>query len=173
MKSFNKNIDMLNAPLFKNILLFTIPIALCSIIQQLFNAADTAIVGYFDNSNALAAVGTNTETVAFIVTVSSGLSIGVNVLIAKHIGENKLDSIKQIASFSMFLAFFIGIVVFAFGQVISLPLLRLIKTPENILHLASLYLRIFFLGFPFLLVYDFGSAVCVQEGTANFRLRRL
>lgn len=70
MKSFNKNIDMLNAPLFKNILLFTIPIALCSIIQQLFNAADTAIVGYFDNSNALAAVGTNTETVAFIVTVS-------------------------------------------------------------------------------------------------------
>lgn len=168
MKSFNKNIDMLNAPLFKNILLFTIPIALCSIIQQLFNAADTAIVGYFDNSNALAAVGTNTETVAFIVTVSSGLSIGVNVLIAKHIGENKLDSIKQIASFSMFLAFFIGIVVFAFGQVISLPFLRLIKTPENILHLASLYLRIFFLGFPFLLVYDFGSSVLRARGNSKF-----
>lgn len=168
MKPFNKNIDMLTAPLFKSILLFTIPIALCSIIQQLFNAADTAIVGYFDNSSALAAVGTNTETVALIVTLSSGLSIGVNVLVAKYIGENKTEKIKSAVGFSLLLASAIGIIVLLFGQVIASPLLRLIKAPNDILPLAALYLKIFFLGFPFLLIYDFGSAVLRAIGDSKF-----
>ena len=84
-----KNTDMLNGPLAKKIILFTLPIALSSAIQQLFNAADTAVVGLCDNADALAAVGTNTETVALIVTVSSGLSLGTNVLVASRIGKKR------------------------------------------------------------------------------------
>lgn len=78
-----KNIDMLNGSLYKSILLFTIPIALSSMLQQLFNVADTAIVGFFDTSASLAAVGTNSEIIALIVSLSSGLSIGVDVLTAQ------------------------------------------------------------------------------------------
>lgn len=81
-----KNIDMLTGSLYKNIFLFTIPIALSSILQQLFNAADTAIVGLFDTSASLAAVGANGEIIALVVSLSSGLSVGVNVLIARQIG---------------------------------------------------------------------------------------
>lgn len=81
------DMDMLHGPLMKKLLLFTLPIALSSILQQLFNAADTAVVGRFSSADALAAVGTNTEIIALIVTVSSGLSIGANVLTAGRIGR--------------------------------------------------------------------------------------
>ena len=79
--------DMLHGPLSGKLLLFTLPIALSGIIQQLFNAADTSIVGYFDNAAALAAVGTNGEIVALIVTLSAGLSLGVNILVSGCIGR--------------------------------------------------------------------------------------
>lgn len=83
--------DMLHGPLTKKILLFTLPIALSSILQQLFNAADTAVVGYFGNKYALAAVGNNTEIIALIVTVSSGLSVGANILVAGLIGKGRRE----------------------------------------------------------------------------------
>lgn len=84
------DMDMLHGSLTVKLLLFTLPIALSSMAQQLFNAADTAVVGYFGNESALAAVGTNTEIIALIVTVSSGLSVGANILIANHIGRNEM-----------------------------------------------------------------------------------
>ena len=82
---------MLHGPLVKKLLLFTLPIALSSMIQQLFNAADSAVAGYFDNAAALAAVGTNTEIVALIVTLSTGLSIGANIFIARCLGKNAVQ----------------------------------------------------------------------------------
>ena len=87
MRYSEKNIDMLTGSLYRSILFFTIPIALSSMLQQLFNAADTAIVGLFDTSSSLAAVGTNGEIIALIVALSSGLSVGVNVLVAQQIGQ--------------------------------------------------------------------------------------
>ena len=85
MQKKTTEVYMLHGPLSKKLLLFTLPIALSSILQQLFNAADTSIVGYFGNANALAAVGTNGEIVALIVTLSSGLTIGANILVANQI----------------------------------------------------------------------------------------
>lgn len=90
MNCHEKNVTMLTGSLYRNIFLFTIPIVLSSMLQQLFNAADTAIVGVFDTSSALAAVGTNGEIIALIVSLSSGLSIGVNVLMARQIGQHKM-----------------------------------------------------------------------------------
>ena len=89
----SKDMDMLHGALTGKLLYFTLPIALSCMIQQLFNAADTAVVGYFGNAGALAAVGTNTEIIALIVTVSSGLSVGINILIANHIGRNEAAEI--------------------------------------------------------------------------------
>ena len=128
-----QNIDMLHGSLTKKLLLFTLPIALSSIMQQLFNAADTSVVGYFGNADSLAAVGTNGEIVALIVTLSSGLAIGANVLIASRIGQNKKDSIPQIVQTSAVLAAVMGVFGLLLGQCIAHSLLTLIKTPQEIL----------------------------------------
>lgn len=93
MDTKTADMDMLHGRLLGKLLLFTLPIALSSIVQQLFSAADTAVVGYFGNGSALAAVGTNTEIIALIVTISSGLSVGANVLIAQHIGRNEAEQV--------------------------------------------------------------------------------
>lgn len=118
--------DMLHGPLTKKILLFTLPIALSSILQQLFNAADTAVVGYFGNKDALAAVGTNTEIIALIVTVSSGLSVGANILVAGLIGKGRREEIPFAVRTSVVMAVIIGISGMISGQFAAEPLLRLI-----------------------------------------------
>lgn len=160
--------DMLHGPLTKKILLFTLPIALSSILQQLFNAADTAVVGYFGNKDALAAVGTNTEIIALIVTVSSGLSVGANILVAGLIGKGRREEIPFAVRTSVVMAVIIGISGMISGQFAAEPLLRLIQAPENILRDATLYLRIYMFGYPFLLLYDFGSAVLRARGDSRY-----
>ncbi len=167
-KRNNLDIDMLHGPLTGKLLLFTLPIALSSMIQQLFNAADTAIVGYFGNADALAAVGTNTEIIALIVTVSSGLSIGANILIAAQIGRQDNKNAPASVQTALFLALIIGITGSVLGQWIAGPLLRLIRTPESIFHSARLYLQIYMLGYPFLLLYDFGSAILRARGDSRY-----
>ena len=159
---------MLSGSLYKSILLFTIPIALSSMLQQLFNAADTAIVGFFDTASSLAAVGTNGEIIALIVSLSSGLSIGVNVLIAQQIGQHKETSLTSMIQTAMSLAVVIGIFGLIVGQCIATPVLTLIKTPSDILDSSILYLRIYFVSYPFLMLYDFGSAVLRAYGNSRY-----
>ncbi len=162
-----KNIDMLNGNLWKNIFIFTVPIALSSMLQQLFNSVDTAIVGYFDTSASLAAIGTNSEIIALIISISSGLSVGVNVLLANKLGQKKTSDIADVINESMSLAVIIGIIGFVLGQIISFPILSLIKTPSNIIKAATVYLRIYFCSYPFLMIYDFGSAVLRAHGNSR------
>ncbi len=164
----SENIDMLHGPLTKNLLLFTLPIALSSILQQLFSAADTAIVGYFGNKNALAAVGTNTEIIALIVTVSSGLAIGANILIAKLIGKGNKEKIPTVITTAIFLSIIIGLIALGLGQLVANPVLRFIQVPDTILQDATIYLRIYFLGYPFLLLYDFVSAMLRARGDSRY-----
>lgn len=162
------NIDMLHGSLTGKLLLFTLPIALSSIVQQLFNAADIAVVGYFGSESALAAVGINAEIIALIVTISSGLSIGTNILIANHIGRNETEKIPTVVQTSVYLAIIIGIVGLFLGQIIAAPLLRLIQTPNSIFEAAKLYLRIYMIGYPFLLLYDFGASVLRAYGDSRY-----
>ena len=109
MELSKNDLDMLHGGLAKKLLLFTLPIARSSMMQQLFSAADTVVVGLFGRPGALAAVGTNTEIVALIVTVSSGLSIGVNVLIANRIGKNQTDDLPAALRSALALALVIGL----------------------------------------------------------------
>ena len=104
-----KTMDMLQGPLAGKLLRFTLPIALSGILQQLFNGADTAVVGYFGNESALAAVGTNAEIIALIVTVSSGLSMGVNVLIANYIGRKEPEKAPEAVRTAILLAVLMGV----------------------------------------------------------------
>lgn len=158
-KSTQKSVDMLHEPLCKKIICFAIPIALSSMLQQLFNAADTSVVGQFADSNTLAAVGTNGEIVALLVTLSAGLSTGANVLIAKYIGERKTELISDAIHTAILFAILFGICGAVLGQFIAEPLLILIKTPDSVLTAAVTYLRIYFIGYPFLILYDFGSGI--------------
>lgn len=159
---------MLHGPLTLKIIVFALPIALSSMLQQLFNAADTSVVGHFADSNALAAVGTNGEIVALLITLSAGLSVGANVLLARCIGEKKSEQISNILHTALVLALLTGFLGAVLGQGISRPLLTLIRTPEEILGNAVLYLRIYFCGFPFLMLYDFGSAILRAKGNSRF-----
>ena len=162
------DMDMLHGPLAGKLLLFTLPIALSSMVQQMFNAADTAVVGYFGNENALAAVGTNTEIIALIVTVSSGLAIGANILIANNTGRSRTEEMPAAVQTSMLLACLVGIIGLLLGQTGAAPLLRLIRTPSGIFDEAELYLRIYMLGYPFLLLYDFGAAALRARGDRRY-----
>lgn len=162
------DMDMLHGALTRKLLLFTLPIALSSMIQQLFNAADTAVVGYLGNERALAAVGTTTEIIALIVTVSSGLSTGANILIAKQIGRSRTTDMSATVQGSMLLAGLVGIMGLFLGQAVAEPLLRWIQTPTDIFDAATLYLRIYMLGYPFLLLYDFGAAVLRAHGDSRY-----
>ncbi len=163
-----KTIDMLQGPLAGKLLRFSLPIALSGILQQLFNGADTAVVGYFESESALAAVGTNAEIIALIVTLSSGLSMGVNVLIANYIGRREPEKIPKAVQTAMLLAALMGLGGLALGQGIAAPLLGLIQTPEEIFSDAVGYLRIYMLGYPFLLLYDFGAAALRARGDSRF-----
>ncbi len=159
--------DMLHGPLLRKILLFTLPIALSSMLQQLFNAADTSVVGYFADANALAAVGTNGEIVAFLVTLSAGLAVGANVLVAQRIGEGNASAINTILHTAIRLALSAGIICLITGQLVARPILVLIRTPADVLDSAILYLRIYLIGMPFVMLYDFGAAILRAKGDSR------
>ena len=164
----SQNIDMLHGPLAGKILLFAVPVALSNMLQQLFNAADTAVVGLFNDTNALAAVGTNAEIIALIVSVSTGLAVGANLLAANRIGRNEADKIPEAVQTAILLAVVIGIIGGILGQLVCKPLLILIQTPNTILSEAALYLRIYLMGYPFLLLYDFASAILRAHGDSRY-----
>lgn len=160
-------IPMTEGPLVKNIIRFAIPIALTGMLQQLFNSADTAVVGRFADARALAAVGINGELIALFICLSSGLAIGSNVLIASYIGNQKISSIGKAMHTSIALSLILGLLGMAIGLAIANPLLALIDTPEEIFPLALLYLELYFLGYPFLLLYDFDAAILRSRGDSQ------
>ena len=166
IKEKNK-IDMLHGPLLKKIVIFAIPLAVTSALQQLFNAVDSAVVGTFASKEALAAVGSNSSVISLLITFFVGLTLGTNVIIATYIGSGKKEKIQDAVHTSIMLAIVSGLVLLAAGQVIARPLLILMQAPEDVLDLAVLYLRIFFLGMPFFMLYNFGSAILRSKGDSR------
>ncbi len=163
-KSENAGIDMLHGPMLGKLLLFALPLAAGGILQQLFNAVDVAVVGRFSSSEALAAVGANASVVTLFVNLFVGISVGSNVVIAHMIGSEKEGDISGAVHTSILLALLFGIFMLFFGAGIARPLLTLISTPENILDMSVLYLRIYCLGMPFILLYNFAAAILRSIG---------
>jgi len=164
-KTETKNqIDMLHGPLAHKILVFAMPLAASSILQQLFNSADVAVVGRFAGSQALAAVGGNGMVINLLINLFVGLSVGANVVIAKYIGQGKEKEANETVHTVMAVAFLSGFFLMALGLFASKPILELMNTPPDVINLAVLYLRIYFLGMPFIMVYNFGAAVLRSTG---------
>lgn len=162
--SDKRAINMLEGGIFKKLCLIAIPIALSSILQQLFNASDTAVVGNFSSSAAMAAVGSNAPVINVIVTFFTGLSVGSNVMLAGFIGAGRKDKVNDALHTSFSVALISGFIMLVIGQLIARPILSLLGTPSNVIGMAVAYLRIYFLGMPFLMIYDFGSAVLRSIG---------
>ena len=160
-------INMLEGPLGKKILLFTLPLAGSSILQQLFNSTDVAVVGRFSSSQALAAVGSNAPLINMLVLLFTGLSVGANVLIARYIGQNDREKVSEAVHTVITLSLICGFLLLILGQVIAAPLLRLMNTPDDVIDLAATYLRIYFMGMPFVMLYNFGSAILRSVGDTS------
>ena len=160
----SRQIDMLHGPLFKKILLFALPLAATSLLQQLFNTADQAIVGRFAGSAALAAVGSNSSLITLMINLFVGISIGSNVLIARMIGEGRRKNIPEAVHTAMTLAIICGFLLLVIGNIFAKPILILMGAPGDVIDLAALYLRIYFLGMPFFMIYNFGSSILRSIG---------
>lgn len=158
---------MLNGPLAGPIILFALPLALSSMLQQLFNAADTAVVGRFASSQAMAAVGSNSSVINLVVALFVGLSVGTNVVIASLIGRGRKDEIPTAVHTAVVVALISGVLLLFVGISIARPMLTLMNTPEDVLDLAVLYLRIYFLGMPFIMLYNFGAAILRSKGDST------
>lgn len=150
---------MVNGSILKKMLLFTIPLMFSSILQLLFNAADIVVVGRFAGDNSLAAVGCNGALINLMTNVFLGLSIGGNVLAARDYGAGDEEGLSKTVHTAMLLGIISGLVLTVAGVIFAPQLLELMQTPEKVLPLAALYLRIYFLGMTAMMVYNFGSAL--------------
>lgn len=164
MEKKKYEIDMVNGPIFKKMLLFAIPLMFSSILQLLFNAADVVVVGRFAGDNSLAAVGSNVSLINLMTNVFMGLSIGGNVLAARDYGAGDDEELSKTVHTAMFLSIISGVILTVAGVIFAPQLLKIMKTPENILPLAALYLRIYFLGMTAMMIYNFGSALLRSIG---------
>ena len=152
-------IDMTSGPLLGKILLFSIPLMLSGILQLLFNAADIIVVGRFAGSGALAAVGSTSSLINLLINVFVGLSVGVNVLVARYYGARKDKDVSETVHTAVTTSIVSGFILVVLGILLANPLLRLMGTPEDVLSQSVLYMRIYFLGMPVLMVYNFGAAI--------------
>ena len=157
-------IDMLHGPLFMKMIMFTLPLAASSILQQLFNSVDVAVMGRFASSQALAAVGSNAPVISLLINLFMGVSMGANVIISNHIGQNDRQSIRDAISTVGLVAIVSGLLMMVVGILVARPILTMMDTPADVLDMAVTYLRIFFLGIPFFMIFDFGSAILRSMG---------
>lgn len=164
MKTEKYQIDMVNGPILKKMLLFTIPLMCSSILQLLFNAADIVVVGRFAGDNSLAAVGSNAALINLMTNVFLGLSVGGNVLAARDYGAGNDTELSKTVHTAMLLGILSGLILTVAGVIFAPQMLKLMQTPKNILPLAALYLRIYFLGMTAMMVYNFGSALLRSVG---------
>lgn len=161
------SIDMLHGSLLDKILLFALPLAASMMLQQLFNSADVAVVGRFDSPQAMAAVGSNGAAINLMVNLFVGLSVGANVVVARCIGRNETAKIHDAVHTSISLALISGIILLVWGLAVARPILTLMNTPGDIIDLAVVYFRVYFLGMPFIMLYNFGSAVLRSKGDSK------
>lgn len=165
--SIKKNryeMDMCSGALLPKILLYSLPLMLSGILQLLFNAADVVVVGRFAGSDALAAVGSTSSLINLLVNVFMGLSVGTNVMVARFFGAGQKKELEEMVHTAILTSIVSGVVLVFVGLILSRPALLLMDTPEDVIDQAVLYIRIYFVGMPVMMLYNFGSAVLRAVG---------
>lgn len=158
-KTTNYQMDMCNGPILKKMLLFTIPLICSSVLQLLFNAVDVIVVGKYAGDNALAAVGSNTSLVNLFVNFFIGLSVGANVLVSRYYGAKQNKELGETVHTAIAVSIVSGIGLAILGVFLSPIMLKWMQAPEEVLSLAAVYLRVYFIGMPALMLYNFGAAI--------------
>lgn len=161
-KRNRKQLDMLHGSIWNKLPLFALPVAATAILEQLFNASDIAVVGNFTGDGktiAVAAVGANSSIISLIVNLFVGIALGANVVIANAIGKKDREAVTRAVHTSILVALLAGIAVSAAGEWIAKPLLSSLQVPEEVFPEALLYLRIYLLGMPVILLYNFEAAI--------------
>lgn len=162
-----KYIDMCSGPVLRKMIVFTLPIMFSGLFQLLFNATDIIVVGKFAGDNALAAVGSNTALINLMTNLFIGLSIGVNVVAARYCGAKNVKELKKTVHTSMLISVISGVILMAVGLCFAEQMLRLMQTPDSIIGMAADYLRIYFCGMPFMMIYNFGNAILRAAGDTS------
>lgn len=162
--SGGSGMDMLQGRLVPRLLVFALPLFLSGVMQQSFNSADIVVAGRWVGHEALAAVGNNGVVISLIVNLFVGISVGANVVIAHYIGQRNDEGVRRAVSTSAVVAVVSGVALLVVAEVMAEPVLRMLRTPEEILPLSAEYLRIFALGLPFMMVFNFGSAILRSVG---------
>lgn len=157
-------IDMCNGPLFKKILLFTIPLMLSGILQLLFNAADMIVVGQWVGPDALAAVGSTGPLINLLVNVFIGLSVGANVLVARYYGGGQEKELSDMVHTAILTSVICGVILIFVGFFVTPYALRAMAVPEEVFDQSVLYLRIYFAAMPAMMLYNFGAAILRAVG---------
>ncbi len=156
--------DLCSGPLLSKILLFSLPLILSGVLQLLFNATDIVVVGKFAGSNAMAAVGSTTSLFNLLVNSFIGISVGANVLVARHYGERDYDGVQQTIQTALLTGLIGGAILIVLGVVLARPMLTLMATPDEVIDQAVLYMQVYFIGMPATMIYNFGAAVLRAVG---------
>ncbi|MBR5429097.1 MAG: MATE family efflux transporter [Firmicutes bacterium] len=163
----SKSTDLIQGPLARQLLLFALPLAATGILQQLFNAADVAIVGRFAGKDAMAAVGSNSPLIGLMVNLFVGISLGANVVIAQGLGQRNEKAVSEAVHTSVLVALIGGVGFSLLGQLFMRPVLELLSVPPEVMGLSALYLRIYICGFPVIFLYNFESSIFRSQGDTN------
>ena len=156
--------DLTSGPMLKKIILFSLPLAASSILQLLFNAADVVVVGRFAGSTALAAVGSNGALINLLVNLFVGLSLGANVVAARCFGAKDEQGVQNTVQTSVTLGLVSGVLLAFVGFFAARGLLELMSCPEDVIDLSTIYLKIYFIGMPMTMLYNFNSALLRAVG---------
>lgn len=157
-------IDMSKGSILKNMLLFAIPLMLSNILQLLYNAADTIVVGRWGGPDSLAAVGATSTLTVLLTNLFIGLSVGGSVAVSKKYGAGDLYGLHKTAHTTVTFGIVSGLVSMCVGQILCRPILQLMGTPDDVINLSVLYMRIIFIGVPAQMVYNFGAAILRSVG---------
>lgn len=163
-KTSKYEIDMCNGSILDKLVSFSIPLMLSGILQLLFNAVDIIVVGQFTGNEALAAVGSTTALINVFVNLFIGISLGASVLAAKFYATGQEKEMSETVHTSITLALISGIAMGIIGVIAAKGALELMDTPDNVLNLSTLYMRIYFMGMPFFMLYNYGAAILRAVG---------
>ncbi len=164
MKENRFEIDMCSGPLMPKLISFSLPLMLSGILQLLFNAVDLIVVGRFAGSDCLAAVGATTAIINVFINFFIGLSLGANVCAARYYASGEHDKMSAVVHTSIMTALISGVIILAFGQFFAKSALEIMDTPDEIIGMSVQYMRIYFLGTPFFMLYNFGAAILRAVG---------
>lgn len=166
----SKQVNMINGSIGDKIIKYTIPLAATGILQQLFNAADIAVVGRYSGKEAMAAVGSNSPVVGLLVNLFVGIALGSNVIIARSIGQGDKEKISKAVHTSIIIALLGGLFLTVLGIWLADDIIKFLEVPADVSEMAAKYLKIYLLGMPVILLYNFESAIIRSCGNTRIPL---